>query len=69
MRQSIDQLNRVSNFRSYVADGAEHTILPFDRFYTTQIDGVRFRDWFAGLITDQPVSNVACARGSSLTCP
>jgi glucan biosynthesis protein C len=69
MRQSIEQLDQVSNFRSYVADGAEHTILPFDRFYTTQINGVRFRDWFASLINDQPVSNVACARGSSLTCP
>lgn len=69
MWQSIDQLDQVSNFRSYVADGADHTILPFDRFYTTQINGVRFRNWFASLITDQPVSNVACARGSSSTCP
>jgi|GEM_PF-66403 len=69
MRQSIDQLGQVVNFRSYVADGAEHTILPFDRFYRTEINGVRFRDWFANLINDQPVSNTACARGSSLTCP
>jgi hypothetical protein len=69
MWQSVNQLDQVSNFRSYVADGAEHTILPFDRFYTMQINGVRFRDWFASLIDDQPVGNVACARGSSLTCP
>ncbi|NTU62573.1 MAG: hypothetical protein HGB05_04035, partial [Chloroflexi bacterium] len=69
MRQSIDQLDQVNNFRSYVADGAGHTILPFDRFYTTQINGVRFRDWFANLINEQPVQNTACARGSSLTCP
>ena len=69
MRQSITTLDQQGNFRSYIADGGEHTILPFDRFYTTQIDGVRFRDWFANLIADQPVSNVACARGSSLTCP
>jgi hypothetical protein len=69
MRRSLDQLNQLNNFRSYVADGAEHTILLFDRFYTTQINGVRFRDWFANLLTDQPVSNAACARGSSSMCP
>jgi hypothetical protein len=69
MWQSIDKLNQESNFRSYIADGADHAILPFDRFYTTQINGVRFRDWFANLINDRPVDNVACARGSSLTCP
>jgi hypothetical protein len=69
MRQNITTLDQQSNFRSYVADGAEHTILPFDRFYTTQVNGVRFRDWFANLINSQPVDNVACARGSSLTCP
>jgi peptidoglycan/LPS O-acetylase OafA/YrhL len=69
MWQSINGLNQESNFRSYVADGADHTILAFDRFYTTQINGVRFRDWFASLIGNQPVSNTACARGSSLMCP
>lgn len=69
MRQSIDKLNQESNFRSYVADGVEHTILPFDRFYTTQINGVRFRDWVANLINEQPVDNVACQRGSARTCP
>ena len=69
MRQSIDKLDQESNFRSYVADGAEHTILPFDRFYTTHINGVRLRDWFANLVNGQPVDNAACPRGSSLTCP
>ena len=69
MWQSIDALQHEPNFRSYVADGADHTILPFDRFYTTSTNGVRFRDWFTSLINDQPVDNVACPRGSSWTCP
>ncbi len=69
MRQSIGQLDQEGNFRSYVADGTDHAILPFDRFYTTQIDGVRFRDWFAALINGQPVNNVTCQRGSSILCP
>ncbi len=69
MWSSVGDLNTRSNFRSFVADGAEHTILPFDRFYTTQVSGVRFRDWFANFINGQPVQNVACARGSSWTCP
>lgn len=45
------------------------TILPFDRFYTTQINGVRFRDWFANLIKGQLTQNAASARGSRLTGP
>ncbi len=69
MRQSLDTLDQESNFRSYIADGAEHTILPFDRFYQTQVNGVRFRDWFANLIDGQPVENAACQRGSTWTCP
>jgi glucans biosynthesis protein C len=69
MWASLDKLNQEGNFHSYIAAGADHTILPFDRFYTTQIDGVRFRDWLANLINDQPVGNVACARGGGLTCP
>jgi hypothetical protein len=69
MWQQLTTLDQVSNFRSFVADGAAHTILPFDRFYTSEVNGVRFRDWFASLIDDQPVSDVACVRGSSATCP
>jgi hypothetical protein len=69
MRSSINELNQRSNFHSYIADGADHAILPFDRFYTTQINGMRFRDWFAALINDEPVNNVACQRGSTWTCP
>jgi len=69
MWSSLDGLNQKSNFRSYIAAGAEHTILPLDSFYTAQIDGVRFRDWFANLINGQPVDNVACPRGGSWTCP
>ena len=69
MWNNLAQLNQVNNFRSYVADGAEHTILAFNRFYTTQTNGVRFRDWVADLINEQPVNNVTCLRGSSLTCP
>ena len=69
MWSNLNQLNNERNFRSYVAAGTEHMILPDDRFYTTQVNGVRFRDWFASLIDEQPVQNTACARGSSLTCP
>ena len=66
---NLSQLNNESNFRSFVAAGAEHSILPDDRFYTTQVNGVRFRDWFASLLDGQLVENVACARGSTLLCP
>lgn len=58
----LDELEAaLPNFRIYIVDAIWHTILPFDRFYTTTSDGVRFRDWFADLITGQPVDNVRCA--------
>jgi hypothetical protein len=68
MNESLNGLNAIGNFRSYVADGVFHTILPRDRFYTMQVNGVRLRDWFADLIDGEPVENVRCARGTS-TCP
>jgi hypothetical protein len=68
MWSNLNQLNNERNFRSFVAAGAEHMILPNDCFYTTQVNGVRFRDWFADLINEQPTQNIACTRGSlSLT--
>jgi hypothetical protein len=68
MGSNLNQLNNERDFRSFVAADAEHMILPNDRFYTTQVNGVRFRDWFAGLINEQPTQNISCMRGSlSLT--
>ena len=60
MDSLIDGLQRYHNFRSYVAPGGEHCIAPTDRFYSENVNGVRFRDWFAGLVAGSPIDSVHC---------
>ena len=42
--------------RSDIVKEADHTILPFGRFYTIQRNDVRIRARFANLITDLPLA-------------
>ncbi|MBK8020152.1 MAG: hypothetical protein IPK19_01695 [Chloroflexi bacterium] len=56
----LDTLNAMDNYRSYLAWGDSHTILAYDLFYTMQVDGVRFRDWFADMVSGESVVSVAC---------
>lgn len=57
----LDELETLPNFRSFIAGGKEHVILPRPEFYTYAVDGVRFRDWFADLIAGEAVPNLRCA--------
>ena len=50
----------LDNFRSFTAGGTQHCVLPFDEFYTYQVDGVRVRDWVADLAAGEPIENIAC---------
>lgn len=50
----------VPNFRSYIAGGELHTILGRPQFYTQQVNGIRVRDWVAGLAQYRPVEDVQC---------
>ncbi|MFN8561338.1 MAG: hypothetical protein U0703_06900 [Anaerolineae bacterium] len=56
MGARIDSLTRYANFSAYVAPGGEHCITPTPRFYSEAVNGVRFRDWFAALVSGQRVS-------------
>ena len=58
-RMTALQANR--NFRSFVAPGGEHCITPTSRFYSEAVEGVRFRDWFAGLVAGTPTTSIHCA--------
>ncbi len=49
------------NFRSYMADGDVHCIMPRDSFYTREVEGVGFSDWVADLVSGKDVENVQCA--------
>lgn len=59
MYQQIE--SQVSPFYSYTAGGEEHTILNRSYFYTYEVDGIRFVDWFDHLINGEPVRDVSCA--------
>jgi hypothetical protein len=50
------------NFRSYVAGGDSHCILPLDRFYTFAVNGVPFQTWVADLANGRPVESAHCAQ-------
>jgi len=48
------------NFRSYIAGGDKHVVLPYPEFYTYEVDGVRLRDWVADIANGEPVETVHC---------
>lgn len=63
LESSLSQIQaNVPNFRSYLAGGNSHCILPFDSFYSRQSDGVRFRDWVAAIAEGRAVENVRCTQ-------
>lgn len=51
----------VPGFRAFTAGGPTHGILTDSRFYTYEVDGRRFRDWFADAIGPGEVEDVDCA--------
>jgi hypothetical protein len=48
------------NFRSFIAPGTYHCILPYANFYDVESSGVKVVDWISQVVADQPVSNVTC---------
>lgn len=42
--------SHITNFDSYLAEGDDHCILPYSKFYTENSGGKLFRDWFADRI-------------------
>jgi hypothetical protein len=48
------------NFRSYLAEGTQHCILPRPDFYRRETNGVRFRDWVADLAEGKEVPSIRC---------
>jgi hypothetical protein len=61
LQQNMRDISRsAGNFRSYTEGGDLHCILPRGEFYSYATNGVRLRDWIAGLAAGQGVGNVAC---------
>ena len=62
MQANLDELAAdIPNFRSYSAAGKDHTLLRYDRLYTTETAGVRAVDWVRDLAEGRDVAQVSCA--------
>jgi Pectinacetylesterase len=60
LRASEERLKRLPNYRSYLACGTEHCVLPDDAFYSLTVGGVRVRDWAADLAAGRDVGCPTC---------
>ena len=60
LRAAEERLKRLPNYRSYLACGGDHCVLPQYRFYSLRVAGVRFRDWAARLATGRNVGCPTC---------
>ncbi|HEU4537676.1 MAG TPA: pectin acetylesterase-family hydrolase, partial [Polyangiaceae bacterium] len=47
-------------FRSFVAGGRQHCILPHDNFFTVEAGGTKLTTWLADMVADKPLANAAC---------
>ena len=60
----FDTINEIedslSSFRSFIAPGVEHCILPYDEFYSVQSGGVSFSSWLKNYIDGEQVASVVC---------
>ena len=61
MHEKVETIiDRAPTFRSYIAGGTKHVVLPYPEFYTYQVDGVRLRDWVADIANGEAVDTVHC---------
>ena len=61
MREGIEQTHqKASNFRSFLAQGDQHCILPYTEFFTKETQGMTVSEWVADMVDGQPVENITC---------
>ena len=48
------------NVANWISPGADHTIAVRDEFYTEEMNGVRFVDWFTAFMNDSPEADNYC---------
>ncbi len=62
MRANVDSAHaQAERFRSYIAPGELHCIIPYDQFYEYSSDGTRLVDWVSDLVDGKPLpARVAC---------
>lgn len=61
MRANLADLSAgIPGFRAYSAAGADHTLLRYDRLYTTGIGGVAATDWYRDLVSGLEIASLSC---------
>lgn len=59
LRRAEEELKRLPNYRSYLACGGDHCVLPRESFFSLRVDGVAIRSWVQALAAGR---NVGCPR-------
>ena len=62
LRRAEARLKRLPNYRSYLACGTDHCVLPRPTFFTLRVAGVAVRDWAQRLATGKNVGCPTCRR-------
>jgi dienelactone hydrolase len=60
LRLAERTLEKLPNYRSYLACGSNHCALPTPEFYSLRVDGVSLRDWVADLAHGRDVRCPTC---------
>jgi Pectinacetylesterase len=60
LRAAEARLKRLPNYRSYLACGGDHCVLPQPHFFTLRVGGIRFRDWAVDLAAGRNVDCPTC---------
>ncbi len=61
MHASIDAIHAgAERFTSFIPKGEQHCIVPFDNFYTVNVDGYRLTDWLGEMLAGERPDRHAC---------
>jgi hypothetical protein len=61
MRAQIKKIvDSTPNFRSYIAAGKKHCIIPYDEFYTYEVDGRKLVDWVTDMVNGKDIKTLSC---------
>ena len=70
MHASIASIQAAApSFASIIPTGEQHCILPFDNFYTVNVDGTRLTDWLATMVSGDQPENLTCTGDCTVETP
>jgi hypothetical protein len=61
MRASLAEIHAAApKFRTFMAAGQQHCILPKPNFYESEAGGTKLTDWLSKMVNDQPIEDAYC---------